>query len=277
MILSPEGKELGVIRITSTFSTSNSMVMTDDGTLYNYELLNQGSDVTEWRLGMVPKYEDESVEGESVEPPFADFEPARIVARREGSTSSNNVPFSANRHWALAPSGAVIGGISDDYSFEVRYPDGSVTRIEKAWQPVPVAPEEAEWMRKSSTANMRNTQPDWTWNGPEIPDVKPAFSQFIADRSGRIWVQRPGLGYHVDEECNEDPQPDEPFGTACWRSDSSWEVFDLEGRFLGGVDMPENLTLYVPPHIEDEMFVATATDDYGTVMVKRFRIVLPAN
>lgn len=276
MIMSAEGEELGVIRITSTFSTSNSMVITDDGTLYNYELLNQGSDVTDWQLGMVPKYEDEEMEGEPVAAPFADFEPATIVARREGSTSSNGVPFAANRHWTLAPSGAIVGGISDDYSFEVRYPDGSVTRVEKSWQPVPVDAAEADWQRKSATANMRNTQPDWTWNGPEIPDAKPAFSQFVADHSGRIWVQRPGPGYHVDEECNEDPGPDEPYGTPCWRSESSWEVFDVEGRYLGGVDMPENLNLFVPPHIENDMMVAAATDDFGTVMVKRFRIVLPA-
>jgi hypothetical protein len=277
MILSTDGEELGTIRITSSFSTSNAMVVTRDGTLYNYELLNQGSDVTDWSLGMVPQFEDESMEGEPITAPDFDFEPMQLIARREGSTSMNSVPFSPQTHWTLSPSGAVIGGISDDYTFEIRYPDGRITRVEKTWSPVPVQSDEAAWYRRSSTANMRNTQPDWTWTGPDIPANKPAFSSLVADRSGRIWVQRPGPGRHVDEECNEDPEPGEPFGTACWTSESTWEVFDEEGRFLGGADLPDGLQTYVPPFIEDDTYLAAYIDDLGTVMVKRYRIVLPAN
>ncbi|MGD8818070.1 MAG: 6-bladed beta-propeller [Acidobacteriota bacterium] len=277
MILSTTGEELGVIRITSGFSTSTPMVVTSDGTLYNYELLNQGAEVTDWSLGMVPQYEDESMVGEPILAPDFDFEPLQIVARQEGGMSVNNVPFSPSMRWTMSPSRAVIGGVSDDYSFEIRYPDGRITRVEKDWEPVPVQADEADWRKRSATANMRQTQPDWTWTVADIPEHKPAFSDLRADLSGRIWVQRPGPGYHVDEECNEDPEPGEPFGTACWSEKTTWEVFDEEGRFLGGAELPEGLQPYVPPYIRDDVFLTAYIDDMGTVMVKRFRIVLPGN
>jgi len=277
MILSTAGEELGVIRIRSGFSTSNPMVVTHDGTLYNYELLNEGAEVTDWKLGMVPQYEDESMEGEPISAPEFDFEPQQLIARQEGGMSVNSVPFSPTMRWTMSPSGAIIGGVSDDYSFEIHYPDGRITRVEKNWQPVPVQSDEADWFKRSATANMRNTQPDWTWTGADIPTHKPAFSDLRADLSGRIWVQRPGPGYHVEEECNEDPEPGEPFGTPCWQASTTWEVFDEEGRFLGGAELPEGLQPYVPPFIRDDVFLTAYIDDAGTVMVKRFRIVQPGN
>lgn len=266
---------LETIRITSSFNTSNPMVMTHDGTLYNYELLNQGSDVTDWKLGMVPLYEDEEMEGEPIAPPDFDYEPPQIVARWESSTSVNSVPFSPRTNWTLSPSGAVIGGVSDDYSFDIRYPDGRTTRVEKSWEPVSVESAEAESFKKSSTANMRNTQPDWTWSGPSIPSHKPAFSQLLADVSGRIWVRRPGPGYHVEEECNEDPEPGSPFGTPCWRETTTWDVFDEEGRFLGDAELPEGIQRFPPPYVRGDLFLAAYMDEVGTVMVKRYRIVFP--
>lgn len=191
--------------------------------------------------------------------------------------SVNTVPFSPQVHWTLSPSGAVIGGVSDDYSFEIRYPDGSIARVEKSWQPVPVDPEEAAWHKRSDTANMRSTQPDWSWNGPGIPEHKPAFSQLLADADGRIWVRRPGPGYHVDEECNEDPEPGAAFGTLCWLETTTWEVFDDDGRFLGGAELPEGIQAFPQPYVRDNVFLAVYMDDLGTVMVKRYRIALPAD
>ena len=53
----------------------------------------------------------------------------------------------------------------------------------------------------------------------------------LADQSGRIWVRRPGPGYHVEGDCTEDPEPGGPF-ERCWMETSTWEVFDEEGRYL---------------------------------------------
>jgi hypothetical protein len=277
-IFSKQGAAVGTIPVRSGFSTSNPMVITHDGTLYNYQLLNQGADVRDWQLALVPRSEGETEEGEPIRPPELDFEQMRIEARREGSTSINSVPFAPSSSWTLAPSGAVIAGVSTDYAFEIHYPDGRVTRVEKAWRPIPVEPAEAAWQKRLATANMRNTDPEWVWNGPEVPATKPAFSRFLADHSGRIWVNRPGPGYHVEGPCIEDPDVDDisqAYAEPCWRAHDTWEVFDEEGRFLGGADLPEGIQMYPAPHIEDTTFLAAFQDDLGTVTVKRYRIALP--
>jgi hypothetical protein len=277
-IFSRQGAAVGSIPVRSGFSTGTPMVVTHDGTLYNYQLLNQGADVRDWQLAMVPRFENESEEGEPIRPPELDFEEMRIEARREGSTSINSVPFAPSSSWTLAPSGAVIAGVSTDYTFEIHYPDGRVTRVEKAWRPVPVEPAEAAWQKRRATANMRSTDPEWVWNGPEVPTTKPAFSSFLADHAGRIWVNRPGAGYHTEGECLENPSIDEvseAYSEPCWREHSTWDVFDEEGRYLGDADLPEGIQMYPAPHIDDTVFLSAFQDDLGIVLVKRYRIVLP--
>jgi hypothetical protein len=88
-------------------------------------------------------------------------------------------------------------------------------------------------------------------------------------------VRRPGTGYHVEEECNEDPQPGEPFGTACWNQHTTWEVFDENGRFLGGAEVPDGILTFPRPYIRGDLFLAAHMDDAGTVTVKQYRIVPP--
>jgi hypothetical protein len=51
-----------------------------------------------------------------------------------------------------------------------------------------------------------------------------------------------------------------------------WDVFDRDGRYLGNV---EGLPVVSRPFINGDTVVAVALDDAGTVMVKRYRLVLP--
>ena len=78
----------------------------------------------------------------------------------------------------------------------------------------------------------------------------------------------------------EDPDPEtvrEAFGQPCWRAATTWEVFEEEGRFLGTAELPEGVQISPNPHITEDHFLASFMDELGTIMVKRFRIVLPAN
>ena len=278
MILSKQGEELGIIRITSSFHTSTPMVMTHDGTLYNYQLLEQDVEIDDWQLVMLPLFEGEEMEGEPIAPPEFEFEEWQIIGRSENSTSINNVPFSPQTAWVLSPSGVVIGGVSDDYSFEIHYPDGRVTIVEKSWDPVPVGGDEGAWYKKRATANMRNSFPGWTWNGHDVPGNKPAFSSLLADNNGRTWVMRPGPGVYLGGDCVEEPEPDTPFyEKPCWEQTTTWEVFDEKGRYLGGADLPKGIQARPAPYIRDDMFLASFIDKMGTVTVKLFRITLPAD
>ena len=116
---------------------------------------------------------------------------------------------------------------------------------------------------------------DWVWDGPDLPATKPAFERLGADESGRIWVLRAGPGVY-NPECSEDPEVD---GPPCWTDTPLVDVFDLEARFLGTVDAPKGLDLFddffVTPYIKGDLMITVAEDEWGTIQVKRYRLVVP--
>jgi len=273
-VYSSDGEPLARWPIRSGFHTSTPFLMTYEGDLYTLVITNFGVDVTEWQSGMIG-CGPQGAEVDTIHAPVFDFKPWNIVGRSENSTSVNNVPFSPNVTWVMAPDRLMIGGISDNYRFEVRRVDGSVTVIEKNWEPVPVLPEEANWHERAATANMVRQFPGWAWNGPAIPGHKPAFYRLLADLSGRIWVLRPGPGQRQEggvEDPLEDPQW---WRNPYWIDTQTLEVFEIEGQYLGEVEMPEGLSFSPRPHVEGDMFVGYVEDGEGVPYVKRFRLLLP--
>ena len=274
-IFSSDGQELDTLPLSGDYFTSLQMVLTEDGTLYNYERIIDDDPNAERRSGMVPRSVEADRDGDPIPPPDFGFEPWRIQMSRENMRMTSSVPFAPGTVWRLSPSGAMIAGVSTDYSFEIQYPDGRVTRIVNAGDEVPIDPEEAAWYKKRATAGMRRGDPEWAWTGNEVPAVKPAYQSLIPDHSGRVWVVRPGPGYHVEGDCNEDPESDEGSREPCWKQTTTWDVFDAEGRFLGKANVPQAVRNFPTPHIRGAMFLASVVDDFGTIVVKRYRLVPP--
>ena len=113
------------------------------------------------------------------------------------------VPFAAQIVWALAPSGALIAGVGNDYSFDITTPDGPVTRVVMDQEPIVIGGRERDWHIEQVTARMRGGDPEWMWTGPDMATVKPAFDQLLPDHSGRVWVGRSGPGIE-NPECEKD-------------------------------------------------------------------------
>ena len=59
----------------------------------------------------------------------------------------------------------------------------------------------------------------------------------------------------------------------CWQRTITFEVFDSDGRFLGNVELPE-LRPFVM-YANERVVIGYVEDDAGTIMVKRYRLVLP--
>jgi hypothetical protein len=264
--------------LRSNFSTSTPFTMTYDGRLFTYTVLNLGVDVTEWEGGYV-LCGPQGTSPDTLREPVLDFDPRpwQIVGRsgdeNNRNTTVNNVPFSPTEVYALAPDGSVLAGVTDRYRIEVHHLDGSQTVIEKAsWNPVRVLPEERAWNELGATASMRRDFPGWAWNGNPIPETKPAFSLLIPDRSGRVWVLRPGPGVHI-EGCDEQIEdPTSFWRDPCWRDSNSLEVFELEGRYLGEVTLPEGIRFRPRPKFEGDRLVAYCEDDAGNPFVKLYRL-----
>ena len=184
------------------------------------------------------------------------------------------VPFTGSYTWAMSPTGAMIGGFPDAYEFEIHSPDGPVLRVIRHWDPVPVDPDEAAWHKRLTTAMLRRRNPDWQWNGAEVADTKPPYSQFIPGQFGELWVRRPGPGER-QPDCVEDPDPQNANEGRCWNDALIIDAFDAEGRFLGEVEVPRGFGLSPRPLIRGEAVWARFQDEAGIPMVKRYRLVLP--
>ena len=274
-VYSREGEYLTQWPLRSGFNTSNPFVMTDSGDLYSYIITNLGSaDVTEWKSGMM-LCGPEGTMSDTVHAPVYDFKPWEIVGRSENNTSVNRVPFSPDMAWAMTVDGSIVGGVSDSYRFEIQRPDGTTVMVERVCELIRVLPEEGRWHRDAAAANMVNQFPGWAWNGREVPGSKPAFARFVPDRSGRVWVLRQGPGRRVEGGIEDPFEEEQWWSNPLWRDTQLVDVFDMEGRYLGEVDLPDDIRFRPQPVIDGDMVVCYTEDEEGVPYVKRFRLVLP--
>jgi hypothetical protein len=62
----------------------------------------------------------------------------------------------------------------------------------------------------------------------------------------------------------------------CWTDTTLLDVFDVEGRYLGPVEVPVGMrSSPAVLHVRGNQVVGVVEDEAGTIMVKRYRLVLP--
>ncbi len=258
------------------------LTLGDDGRIYT-----QSWSLAQGRLG-VQAVSSEGLVGEILFPPSVELRRAMVPI---GKGMEMILPFAPAYTWAFAPGGEMIAGTGEHYRFEVRRPDGKATVVERDSDPVPVEGNEAEFHAHLATSSLRLMAPDSRVDRGDIPEHKPAFSGFYADRSGRLWVVRQGPG-RMDPECagaDDAASPrlmmgsfemrgkpgnwdDGTLAGECWTDTYTFDVFDLAtGNFLGTVDAPEH-GFRIPLFAEAEMVLAAVADEIGTVRLKKYRL-----
>lgn len=276
MVFSPDGEvlhthNLGGMRISGN---NSSMTLAADGRAYVYDVVfpEDPAAAAERRLLMKP-FDAEGNAGDPIDMPQFD-NPATLEAFSNiGAVRFTGVPFHPTGRSVFTPDAIVVSGYPDPYRFEMLHPDGHRTIVERPWEPIEVRPEEADAYRRAATEYMRGMDPEWTWSGPEIPPTKAAYTDLVPTASGEVWVARPGRGSPVPG-C--EPDPDEVSSTPpCWQEERLIDVFGADGRYLGALDAPEALSLRPPPFIRGNDVIAMVENEAGTIMVKRYRLVLP--
>lgn len=208
---------------------------------------------------------------------FPELEEPRHPALRAGNASLG-IPLWPGLRAVMLPSRAMVAGVPSQYRLVVDRPDGTRLIIERPIEPVPVSDEEWEWHRRRVIERGRGMAPSFDWSGEGLPRTHPAFTAILADRSRRIWVLRPARIIR-ETDCTEDPL-DESAGALvpCFTREDVADVFDEEsGKLLGEVEFPSAIhpaDLSVPFIRGNELYTAVE-DDAGTIMVKRYRLVLP--
>jgi hypothetical protein len=219
-----------------------------------------------------------SPEGAVIEPiPYPVYERQPLTAQSVGDPTPSTllVPFSPWSYTTLSPAGAIVSGFSDAYRFTIAFRDGRTTIVERRVAPVPVQAEERAWHEARFRQDLMDAG-GIAGEIPSIPEHKPSFARLITTHDGRVWVVRPGPGRRNDD-CPSFRSPGPTtVPTSCWQDSRLVDVFEIEtGRYLGEVALPEGLATNPEPHIDGDRVVAAFQDDAGTIIVKRYRLVLP--
>lgn len=158
-------------------------------------------------------------------------------------------------------------GFPDHYAIYVYAATGQLQRIiRRSWRPVRVTKSDidsyvVEWGKrwiKSTGADAAAEREDLR-NDPYAETV-PAFSQFLVDRAGRLWVREA----HLPDAAAAGALSGLPLVA------TRWSVFAGSGRWLGDVTMPARFT---PRDIGVDYVLGTARDedDVQTVVLYRLR------
>lgn len=203
--------------------------------------------------------------------PFEDVELATATAewRSESGSgrASSPVPFTPQVHWAIDRSGSWVGGVSDTYRIQVWGPERQgVLRFGRTAEPVAVAADERVFHMDRVQRSLRNTDPDWDWNGIDVPRVKPPFSGVHTAGDGRIWVRTAQPG-----STRPDPRAPETVPEALvWTEPTQFDVFSADGDYEMSVAAPEELSLSPPPVFLGDSIWAVSRDELGVERVKKW-------
>ena len=157
-------------------------------------------------------------------------------------------------------------GLGNEYAIRVYSADGRLTRIiRRRWTPVKVTDADIDafvtewskrWIKETGAEGERRKR---DLRDDPYSDIVPAFSQFIADGTGGVWVREakladaPGAG-----QLNTMPLVP-----------STWSVFDAQGRWSGDVTMP---ALFMPMDIGADYVLGVARDSDGVETVVMYRL-----
>jgi hypothetical protein len=210
--------------------------------------------------------------------PASAFAVTELRATAGNSSKTVPVPFSPRRIVSMSPLGYLIAGVPNRYAFEIHQPGRPVVSVRRDIKPDPVSRSERADARKEVEENMRELDPAWSWNGPEIPDTKPLYHDLQVALDGRVWVAivpevsarvgsvssvggagRSG-GVRSPSRGQDDSKPSAP---------ALYDVFEPDGQYLGQVQVPARVSSVVR---RGDQVWAVAVDADDVPRIKRYRI-----
>ena len=202
-----------------------------------------------------------------------------VSATSGRASMSDRVPFTPRRLVAMSPLGYFVAGYPDRYAFEIHHPRGAIVSVRRDVKPEPVTRSERSEARKRIEDRMREMNPAWTWNGPDIPDTKPLYEDIQVALDGRIWLAIvPEVSTRVGSISSGGGGGGAP-GASRPRPDGRpappprpalYDVFEPDGQYLGHVQVPAKVSSVAR---RGDQVWAIAYDDEDVPRIKRYRIV----
>lgn len=259
--------------VPSGFNTTNGLITDRSHTLFLRRPVTpprEGEILG--RMGLVRLASDGAF-GDSLAPPDLPVQRDTYLAvSPDGSgRSSTSTSYAPNYFWDWHPNGFFVAGHGGRYEIVIERRGAKPIVIRRNAPPVAILPDERNEEKERITWQMRQTQPGWTWNGPEIPETKAPLTGLLVARDGNIWarVATPSERIPDDELA---PQREKGPPVRHYRSPAVYEVFAANGRFLGRVPLPPRTTLI---QADGDLLwgIMRDTDDLPSVV--RFRLSTP--
>jgi len=217
------------------------------------------------REKILVRLDREGALGDTILIPYADFRVPGIELPAQSMGAP--LPFAAESHWSVTRDGHIIAAIGDRYAVDIMRPTGGVLRLSRAAAPVAVSPDERAAEEDRIARIFRRAVPGWTWDGPPIPSTKPPIMWIHTGRDSSIWVRVPQPGMAL-------PDSARVAGLQSFvREPMAFDVFAVDGRYLGQVTAPAGLQLQPYPVIDRDRVWAVVHGADGVDVVVRFRIV----
>lgn len=208
------------------------------------------------------------------EPPAAIM--GTVSARAGNVSTSAPVPFAPIRLVAMSPLGYLVSGYPSRYAFEIHQPGRAVVSVRRDVKPEPVSRSERAEGRRNIEERMRQTDPTWSWNGPDIPEHKPLYYGLVTGLDGRIWLSLtaetgPRIGglSGVSSVGQGAPRARAPATDRGPSKPTLYDVFEPDGRYLGQVQVPAGAAAVVR---KGDQVWAVAFGDDDVPRLKRYRI-----
>jgi hypothetical protein len=203
-------------------------------------------------------------------PPY----PEPFRATNERGWRQMGMPFTPRRLLVISPHGHAVSGLPERYAFELLMAGRPVVSVRRDLAPEPVSGSAREEQRTQIETRMREVDPLWTWGGRDLPRVKPFYVDLEVDADGRIWLTR-----------ERTDAPRAPAQANAGRSGGGvsstiapedyvpaptvYDVFAPAGAFIGTVEAPPGVTLFV---MRGDRAWGVARDELDVEFVKRYRI-----
>jgi 6-bladed beta-propeller len=264
-----DGKLAGNWLVHGGFNSSDQMAWDFDGNAYTSTLKDMSVPVSEW-VSVLVRYNSSGIVTDSLEIPLADIPEGVVEGSSENSSSRSRVPFFPSQDVTYSPLGYFVQAVNTRYGIKLLRQGEPHLVLGRDYVPVPVPRRYAAVRKERISKRFRDRYPGWRWNGPEIPDVMPPFSEVYSGIDGRIWVV---LNQPVVEESNPDFDPAEEGSLPTrWRTSTAYDVFETDGTYLGQVATPDDFRPDPQPVFGPDWVVATTRDELGVQRIVRFRI-----
>ncbi len=274
LVFSSEGKPLATLRKEPPLVSGTAPMVVVPGSLAYIFSLVRDEDASRRRHAMRPYGIDGSV-GDIVEFPTFERQPPSfdVEDKDSGTVWTISAPYYPRGVSVFTPHPAMLSGFPDRYEFRLDYLDGQTLIVRRSGAVVPVPAGEASAIERAATDFFKGVDPSWRWPDEPLPEAKPAYTDLVPAASGEFWVIRSGSSHRIPDCREADFEPSAK--PRCWREERIVDVFGSDGRFLGDVTVPDEVAFSPRPFIRGSDVIAVAEDEAGTIMVKRYRLVLP--